>query len=33
VNFYNELMLGPSGLSKLEREMIAVAVAAENRCF
>jgi uncharacterized peroxidase-related enzyme len=31
--FYNELMLGPSGLSKLEREMIAVAVSAENRCF
>jgi uncharacterized peroxidase-related enzyme len=31
--FYNELMLAPSGLSKLEREMIAVAVSAENRCF
>ncbi len=31
--FYNELMLGESGLSKLEREMIAVAVSAENRCF
>ncbi len=31
--FYNELMLGPSGLSKLEREMIAVAVSAENRCY
>lgn len=30
---YNELMLGESGLSKLEREMIAVAVSAENRCF
>ena len=30
---YNELMLAPSGLSKLEREMIAVAVSAENRCF
>lgn len=30
---YNDLMLGPSGLSKLEREMIAVAVSAENRCF
>jgi len=29
---YNDLMLGPSGLSKLEREMIAVAVSAENRC-
>ncbi|CUH40581.1 putative peroxidase-related enzyme [Jannaschia seosinensis] len=30
---YNDLMLGPSSLSKLEREMIAVAVSAENRCF
>ena len=30
---YNDLMLGPSGLSKLEREMIAVAVSSENRCF
>jgi len=30
---YNELMLGPSGLSKLEREMIAVAVSAVNRCY
>ena len=30
---YNGLMLGPSGLSKLEREMIAVAVSAENRCW
>jgi uncharacterized peroxidase-related enzyme len=31
--FYNDLMLGASGLSKLEREMIAVVVSAENRCF
>ncbi len=30
---YNELMLGPSGLSKLEREMIAVAVSSVNKCF
>ena len=30
---YNELMLGASGLSKLEREMIAVAVSAANRCY
>jgi uncharacterized peroxidase-related enzyme len=30
---YNEMMLGPSGLTKLEREMIAVVVSAENRCF
>lgn len=31
--FYNELMLGDSGLSKLEREMIAVAVSSVNHCF
>jgi uncharacterized peroxidase-related enzyme len=31
--FYNDLMLAPSGLSKLEREMIAVAVSCENHCF
>ena len=31
--FYNALMLGESGLSKLEREMIAVAVSATNHCF
>src|SRR5271156_5603958 len=31
--FYNDLMLAPSGLSKLEREMIAVAVSADNRCY
>ncbi|MHA6324846.1 peroxidase-related enzyme [Roseivivax sp. CAU 1753] len=30
---YNELMLADSGLSKLEREMIAVCVSAINRCF
>ncbi len=30
---YNDLMLGPSGLSKLEREMIAVAVSSHNRCY
>ncbi|MGB0440699.1 MAG: peroxidase-related enzyme [Paracoccaceae bacterium] len=30
---YNELMLAGSGLSKLEREMIAVVVSAVNRCF
>lgn len=29
---YNVLMLGNSGLSKLEREMIAVVVSAHNRC-
>lgn len=31
--FYNELMLGESGLSKLEREMIAVVVSSANRCY
>jgi len=31
--FYNDLMLGNSGLSKLEREMIAVVVSSENHCF
>jgi uncharacterized peroxidase-related enzyme len=31
--FYNDLMLAPSGLSKLEREMIAVAVSSANACF
>ncbi len=30
---YNDLMLGDSGLSKLEREMIAVVVSSANRCF
>lgn len=30
---YNDLMLGDSALSKLEREMIAVAVSAVNKCF
>src|SRR5499425_119072 len=29
----NDLMLAPSGLSKLEREMIAVAVSSHNRCY
>src|SRR6202020_3357008 len=33
VGLYNDLMLAPSGLSKPEREMIAVAVSAENRCY
>jgi uncharacterized peroxidase-related enzyme len=31
--FYNTLMFGPSGLSELEREMIAVAVSSTNHCF
>ncbi len=31
--YYNDLMLAPSGLSKLEREMISVVVSSENKCF
>jgi len=30
---YNSLMLGDSGLTKLEREMIAVTVSSENHCY
>ena len=30
---YNDLMLGDSNLTKLEREMIAVAVSSVNKCF
>jgi uncharacterized peroxidase-related enzyme len=30
---YNELMLAPSGLSKLEREMVAVVVSSANHCY
>ena len=30
---YNDLMLGESGLSKLEREMIAVVVSSINHCY
>jgi uncharacterized peroxidase-related enzyme len=30
---YNDLMLGESGLSKLEREMIAVVVSSANHCY
>ena len=33
IRAYDELMLGPSGLSKLEREMIAVAVSSWNSCY
>ncbi len=33
VNFYNDLMLADSELSKLEREMIAVVVSSANRCY
>ena len=30
---YNEIMFSESGLSKLEREMVAVVVSSANRCF
>jgi uncharacterized peroxidase-related enzyme len=30
---YNEVMQSESGLSKLEREMIAVVVSSANRCY
>ena len=30
---YNDLMLAPSGLTKLERELIAVVVSSINRCW
>ena len=33
VAMYNDLMLAPSGLTKLEREMIAVAVSSHNHCY
>jgi uncharacterized peroxidase-related enzyme len=32
-DMYNDLMLAESGLTKLEREMIAVAVSSVNHCF
>jgi uncharacterized peroxidase-related enzyme len=33
IGMYNDLMLGESVLSKLEREMIAVVVSSANRCY
>ncbi len=33
VAYRNDLMLGDSGLSRLERDMIATVVSAQNRCF
>ncbi|MFD0916702.1 peroxidase-related enzyme [Pseudahrensia aquimaris] len=32
-DMYNDLMLGDSALTKLEREMIAVTVSSINKCF
>lgn len=33
MQMYNDIMLAPSGLSKLEREMVAVVVSSANRCY
>ncbi len=33
IDMYNDLMLGDSRLSKLEREMVAVVVSSANRCY
>ncbi len=33
VGLYNDVMLAASGLSKLEREMIAVTVSSINKCY
>jgi uncharacterized peroxidase-related enzyme len=33
VDYRNDLMQGESGLSALEREMIATVVSAQNRCY
>ncbi len=32
LDFYEYISKGPSGLSRVEREMIGVVVSAENRC-
>ena len=32
LDFYEHITKGPSGLSRIEREMIGVVVSAENRC-
>ncbi len=33
IELYKRIMLGPSSLTRTEREMIATAVSAANRCF
>ncbi len=33
LELYEYISKGPSGLSRIEREMIGVAVSAENRCM
>ncbi len=32
VAFYRQVMFGPSGLSRRERELVATAVSVQNRC-
>lgn len=32
IELYRRTMLGPSGLSRAQREMLAVVVSATNRC-
>ena len=31
--FYRQVMFGPSGLSRRERELVGTAVSVLNRCF
>ena len=33
VQLYSHLMRGPSPLSRIQREMLAVVVSSENQCF
>ncbi len=33
LDLYGHINLGPSGLSRIDREMIGVVVSAENRCM
>ncbi len=33
LDFYDYINRGPSGLSRMDREMIGVVVSAENRCM
>jgi alkylhydroperoxidase family enzyme len=32
LDFYEFISKGPSGLSRVEREMIGIVVSAENKC-
>src|SRR6476620_11345851 len=33
LDFYDQINRGPSGLSRIDREMIGVVVSADNRCM